>query len=330
MSGKQHQAKRNHHHVWAYYMKNWSVNNRDIYFTTKSKKIVFDSVRNVAVNQDFYRVGNLTEDHLKLIKGLSSVADKKLQRLHMSYLSDFILFNLMEQYVEAKNITDDDVIQELKAFRSNGIENLHTAHENEVKHILDKLVEGDLSVLEDKHRMLNFLTFYAHQMTRTKTMKDNILLYKAKDEGIEGDYARLLKESWWFISYMIGMNVGRSLFSERKYDKHCLLINNTDTPFITSDQPVINAYRKINDVVKPPEEHECDHYFALSPSVAYMINKSDRFPSGKISVTEDIVEEMNIRIAKSANVNIISNSEDSLKPYRKYVGSWHQKLGQAK
>ncbi|WP_172116705.1 DUF4238 domain-containing protein [Halomonas hibernica] len=326
MSSKRLQAKRNHHFVWAYYMKKWSTNNRDIYFTTKNKTIVFDSVRNVAVAQDFYQVGKLTKTHLEVIKGFLGDADEDLKRLHMSYLSDFIIFNRIEGYVDSNNILDDEVEQELKAFKSNGIENLHTAHENEVKHILDRLIEGDLSVLEDKDRMMNFLIFYAHQMTRTKTMKDNAFLYKAKEDSVEGRYARILQESWWFVSYMLGLNVGRSLYLDRKSDNHCLLINNTDIPFITSDQPVINAYRKTHDIVKPPEEHECDHYFPLSPKVAYMINKSDRFPSGKVSVTEDVIEEMNTKIAKLANVNIISNSEGSLKPYRKYVGSWNQKI----
>ncbi|GCF90620.1 hypothetical protein SMBr_28640 [Shewanella sp. M-Br] len=52
-----------------------------------------------------------------------------------------------------------------------------------------------------------------------------------------------------------------------------------------------------------------------------MINKSNRFPRGKVQVSFDVVEEMNINIAKRANFHIIGNSEESLKPYKKFVGS---------
>jgi hypothetical protein len=324
---KRLEAKRNHHHVWANYMKRWSSNEQDVYITTRQKKIISHSVRNIAVEKDFYRVGHLTQEHINLIKGFSSLADKDLHKLHMAYLNDYRFIQYLEAKYRQSNKKDKEIEQLLEAMKANGIENYHTAHENEVQPILESLANRDLSILEDNEHMLNFMQFYAHQITRTKTFKDNIKIACSRANDATGkSFNKILEESWWFLGYMFGINIGRSLYLSRKDDVHCLLLNDTDTPFITSDQPSINVHHAYTKEVKPPEDDECDHYFPISPSVAYMINKSNRFPRGKVAVTEDIVEEMNIKVAISARVNIISNSEESLKPYRKYVGTWHQKV----
>ncbi|MCH4813121.1 DUF4238 domain-containing protein [Vreelandella neptunia] len=327
MTSKHLQVKRHHHHVWGKYMKRWSSNDQDVYITTRQKKIISHSVGDIAFVSDFYRVGYLKQEHIDLIKSFSSLADKELQKQHMLNLSEFILKQFLEKKYRESNIYDKEIEQIIEAMKGNGIENYHTAHENEVQHILESLANRDLSILENGENMLNFMQFYAQQFTRTKAFRDKVKMACSGANDIAGKkISKTLEESWWFLSYMFGMTVADSLYDYRKRDIHCLLINETDMPFITSDQPVINAYQKMSDEFKPPEDHECDLYFPISPKVAYMINKSNRFPRGKVVVTEDIVEEMNIRIAKSANVNIISNSEESLKPYRKYVGTWHQKV----
>lgn len=327
MTQKKLQAKKKHHHVWANYMKRWSPNNRDVYFTTRQKKLQFHSVNGISAELDFYRVRHLTNNHIKLIKSISRLADKDLQKLHMDYLSDYLKIQHLEERYRRSNIKIKELDLQIEALKANGIENYHTAHENEVQSVLDSLADRDLSILDAGNNMINFIQFYAHQITRTKTFKNTVMLaYSKANEETELDLIKLLNESWWFIGYMFGMNIGRSLYLERKTDNHCLLLNDTNTPFITSDQPIVNVHQALTNEVKPPEDHECDHFFPISPNVAYMINKSDRFPRGTVNVSEDIVDEMNTKIARSALVNIISNSEESLKPYRKYVGTWHQKV----
>lgn len=282
MNKKRLEAKRNHHHVWANYMKRWSPNNRDIYYTTKNKKIAFDSVRNIAVEKDFYRVGHLTQEHIELIKRFSSLADKDLHNLHMSYLSDFILIQHYEEIYKKQKRRFKEIDKQLEALRSNGIENYHTAHENDVQHILESLANRDLAILDVSNNMIKFMMFYAHQITRTKTFRDNIKIACSRANDATGNnFNKILEESWWFLGYMFGMNIGRSLYLNRKEDVHCLLLNDTDTPFITSDQPSINVHHSYTKEVKPPEDNECDHYFPISPNVAYMINKSNRFPEAR-------------------------------------------------
>ncbi|EEZ40958.1 DUF4238 domain-containing protein [Photobacterium damselae] len=314
-SKKHLEAKKNHHHVWANYMRRWSPDNKQVYYTTKKNNdIRLDSVKSIAVERDFYRVKPLKPEHVQVIRIWSLKSPKDLHELHMSYLNDYLKMQYMESLYVQSGKKDETVDKLIEAWKSNGIENYHTAHENEVQEILEALANRDLSILDKDDNMIKFMQFFGHQIARTKNFKDTIS--NAADNHIK----TLTLECWWFIGYMFGMSIGRSLYLDRKDDTHCLLINDTDIPFITSDQPIVNVHPALTAEVKPPEDHECDFYYPISPNVAYMINKSSRFPCGMVQVSVDVVEEMNINIAKRANFHIIGNSKESLKPYKKFVG----------
>ncbi|MCU8018619.1 DUF4238 domain-containing protein [Shewanella sp. SM72] len=310
------EAKKNHHHVWANYMKRWSPDNKQVYYTTKKNNdIRFDSVKNIAVERDFYQVKPLTPEHVQIIKRWSSKSPKDLHEQHMSYLSDYLVMQCLESLYKQGSKKDEIADKMIEAWKCNGVENYHTAHENEVQETLVALANRNLSVLDNDDNMIRFMQFFGQQIARTKNFKDTI------NNTAANHIKTLTLECWWFIGYMFGMNLGRSLYLDRNDDTHCLLLNDTDTPFITSDQPIVNVHQALTNEIKPPKDHECDFYYPISPNVAYMINKSNRFPRGKVQVSFDVVEEMNINIAKRANFHIIGNSEESLKPYKKFVGS---------
>ena len=323
------EAKKNHHHVWASYMRRWAPDNKNVFYTTKKNNNIIrnDSVKSIAVERDFYRVQPLTPDHVEVIKGWSSKSPEDLHELHMSYLNDYMKMQYMESIYKQSGIKNEEADKMFEAWKCNGIENYHTAHEDEVKYVLKALANRDLSVLDNDQNMIYFMQFFGHQIARTKNFKDSIgaglgksrpSLDKATEEQVN-HIMKLTQESWWFIGYMFGMSMGRSLYLNRKDDVHCLLINDTDTPFITSDQPIVNIHQVLTDEIKAPEDHECDLYYPISPNVAYMINKSNRFPRGRVQVSVDDVEEMNIKLAKKANFHIIGDSKESLNPYKKYV-----------
>ncbi|GHX80586.1 hypothetical protein VCSRO66_2877 [Vibrio cholerae] len=321
ISQKNLEAKKNHHHVWANYMKRWSPNGRDIYYTTKSKKIKFDSIRSVCVEQHLYQVKPLTKEHVDVILAISAHSPKDLQELHISQLNYYLNVQKMVLMYDKSKVQDDLADKIIYAWKCNGLENFHTAHENEAKPILEALANEDLNILKDSKNMILFTQFLAHQDTRTKNFRDTIIAsFSRADSQTEKHISRAMIECWWFLSYMIGMNIGRSIYLDRNNDTHSLLINNTNTPFITSDQPIINVHQALQYEGKPPQDHECDLYFPISPNVAYMINKSNRFPHGKVQVSIDVVNEMNMKIAKMTNVHIVSNNEESLKPYQRYIG----------
>lgn len=315
---KRLQVKVKHHYVWAHYLKKWSLDGLNVHYTTqKNNNIVCDRITGVAMEKNFYQVKHFTKEQVRGFKMLSSLATEELQKQHNMYLNDFLLMQTLDLKYQRSGIKDDKAEQMIKAWKGNTIENLHSSHENDARPIIDALEKQDLTILDDEQNILNFLLFIGQQITRTKNFKNTV-----PQEPSESDiFDTLFKDCWWFVSYILGTNIGSSLYSMREQDTHCLLINNTGTPFITSDQPVINVHQNFTDGIKLVSDEHRDFYYPISPSVAYMINKSNRFKRGKVEVSIDVVEEMNIKMSKRANIHIFSNSDESLKKYKEYIGS---------
>ncbi|ENU80600.1 hypothetical protein F975_01654 [Acinetobacter sp. ANC 3789] len=132
----------------------------------------------------------------------------------------------------------------------------------------------------------------------------------------------ILDKNWWFIGYVFGMNIGASFYISRTIDNHCLLINETQEGFITSDHPIINVHQSLSSkTVRVPEENEADFFYPISPKIAYMINKSDRFSKKINYVSLDFVKEMNKKMAENANKYIVSDDCNLIDIYKKHVGS---------
>jgi len=316
------EQKRKHHHVWANYLKRWSINGKEVYHSTIKGKISFDSIKSIAVEKDFYQIRPLDARHIEAIKAFSSLSPIELQKLHISYLKDFIEIQKLENHYTKIGIKNEETEKAIYATKCNLLENLHSAQENEAREVIESLSNREPDALNSEKNTINFINFFGHQISRTKTFKDTLLTASLKKDIATGtSLAKNLSECWWFISYMLGMNIGASLYATRKTDKHCILLNDTDIPFITSDQPIINAHTSLReDKISPPDDEHCDFYYPITPSVAYMINKSDRFQRGINQVSIYTVNELNIKLARKANVYIVSNSESSLKPLLKHVG----------
>jgi len=322
MVKKHLQAKSKHHHVWADYLRRWSLNGRDVYYTTAKGNIVCESVRGLTMEKNFYQVKKLSDAHIEVIKGFSSKSSESLQAHHMSYLNDFLHMQELEEIYKKSGKEIEEVQKVLHASKCNMLEDLHSAHENEVQEIISSLANRDLATLTDNKNFILFMQFFGHQISRTKTFKDTVIAGVSRtDSKTSINVAKDMNECWWFLSYMFGINIGSELYLTRKKDAHCLLVNNTSIPFITSDQPIINVHELLDDEkIEPPSDDHCDFYYPISPKVAYMINRSDRFHRGINNVTIDIVKELNIKVARRANVNIISNCKDTLKYLLKNIG----------
>lgn len=316
MKPKQLEPQRENHYVWANYLKNWSLNNSEVWYTTKKLKIAHDSIKAILKEKDFYKYQFITEQNLKIILLISKQSPEELQKLHKLYLEPFLQFQAIESMYIKSGKKDEKAQAYIEAFKSNTLEKLHTVHENSVSVILKSLQDHDLSILDNIQNMINFMSYWGHQIARTKPFKDKILAAQTNQE-----LQKIYKESWWFISYMLGMNLGKSFFETRKIDIHCLLINETNEEFITSDHPIINIHESINkDDMAVPSEDEADFFYAISPKLGYMINKSNRFKKGINYVSIDFVREVNTKLAFYADQYIIGTTEDQLKNYKKMVG----------
>lgn len=317
-------AKKRHHYVWASYLTRWGSGTRNVFYTTKTGRIAHDSVRGIVVEDFFYKITPLNHKQIEVIKGYSQLSPDHLQRHHVSYLNDFLKMQHDEAVYRKSGIRIQEVEQHLHALKCNLLENLHASHESKAGPVLAALADEQLDVLLDKTHMIEFMVFFGHQISRTKTFRDSVIQALPRSNAIEIDMVEAMAHAWWFLSYMFGMNIGYDLYVGRNYAKHALLINDTRVPFITSDQPVVNVHSCVSETEFAAPEYS-DLYYPISPRVAYIICDSDRFARGRNVVDEVTVVELNTKVAAQARTHIIGDSENAILPFQKYIGRRYQK-----
>lgn len=319
MSKKHLEAKKRHHYVWANYLTRWSNGTNKVHYTTKTGKIAYDSVRAIVADDYFYKISPLTKQQVEVIKGFSKMSPENLHMQHMEYLSDFLKFQLAETEYKKSGIKNTEVELHLHVLKCNLLENLHAAHERAALPIISALADEKLDTLDDKKNMLEFSIFLGHQISRTKTFRDRALQNLHRSTPTEIAIADAMKNAWWFVSYMYGMSIGYSFFTARRGTTQAILINETEIPFITSDNPVINIHSCVSETEMTPPEY-ADFYYPISPRVAITICDSNRFQPGKNVISESTVKELNSKIAGHAMINIIGNSEQVISDLKKLVG----------
>ncbi|MEZ9342965.1 DUF4238 domain-containing protein [Vibrio cyclitrophicus] len=324
---KAHQLKREHHYVWANYLRNWSCDGKNVWYRTAKGKLICDSTRMVAKEKDFYKVTNLTSQDVLVIKGM--LQDSDLNEMHLRFLDIVIFFQALESS-KAQLSDDQNLHESLRAYKHNLVENIHTNYESGVKDILPALANRDWGRLEKEEDLFALYSFLGQQFTRTKSFKELTSLSISNHDNDEINIVKNSMESgWWFMSHALGVNIGFSFYKDRFRHNLCLLINNTKQAFITSDQPGINVHESVfGDDFTPPKDEELDLFYPLSPTVALMIARSGDYVGKEIELTLEQVEKLNIKTAKMSYKHIFGDSRDALKPYMKYVGYRHAQTKQ--
>lgn len=324
MSHKDLEAKKRHHYVWAKYLTRWGNGAQKVFYTTKTGKIALDSVRAIVADNYFYKTTTLNSKHIEVIKGFSRKSPDHLQQLHMSYLNDFLKMQHTETIYQNSGIQNQEVERHIHAAKCNLLENLHASHEREVLPVLAALADEQLDILQDKKYMAGFMAFFGQQISRTKTFRDGAIQALSRRTALEVEVADAMAHAWWFLSYMFGMNIGSSLYVDRHNARHALLINDTNFPFITSDQPVVNVHSCVSETVFGAPKN-ADFFYPISPRIAYIICDSERFTPGKNEVDEAAVVELNSKVAAQAMVHIIGNTDSAIRPFKMHIARRYQK-----
>ncbi|GLR75272.1 DUF4238 domain-containing protein [Aliivibrio sifiae] len=325
---KEYQLKKEHHYVWANYLLNWSNDRKNVWFKSTKGKLINDSVRMIAKERYFYQISHLNNEHELLIDLMSRKSE--IRENHLQFLKHFLDYQKFEGIFKTNGGKNQEFDIAMEAHRHNTLENLHTSYENNAKFSIKSLTNRDLSFLQDTKESISFFHYLGQQFTRTKSFKDTTLLIMSKGKG-NSEQERWISETtsecWWFISHMLGSNIGYALYESRKEQNHCLLINNTNQPFITSDNPVINVHQELtHDIKRPPQHDQFDLYYPITPNIAFMASSSHRFPNGTSILNSEIVHELNTKIATNSYKHIFSSTEEALKPYGKLVGNNYRKV----
>lgn len=326
---KKLEVKREHHYVQVDYLKRWSEDKINIWHNTKNNKVCCGGIRSIAKERDFYRLNKINGAQIRIMRLFISEFSE-YAKIQFDNIINTIL--LIQEFDEKEELLPEDerLTRALTALKANLIEDEHRDQESQAKPIIDRIASShDRSALDSKENLFAISIYVGHQITRTKSYRDSWKKYSsnwikslsnASNENI--NKIKDLDDCWWLVSHITGLNAGWNMYARSKETNQCILINETEQSFITSDNPAINAYPNTFRNNNSIEADEYDMLIALSPSVAYVSSGSRIFPNG-LSILHDIskVEEINVKIASQSHINIFGNKKDDVLKYRKLIGA---------
>ena len=253
----------------------------------------------------FYRLQDLTVEDISRIKQIAiDPSPAHLRSYHQNLLASFNFISRLKDKLASMQHDDPEITRELERVSVEFEEALNTSIETGLQKPLQAMLSGDTRFIDDDDQAMGFFYALAHQYMRTKRIKE-ALLASALRPPLDQDFARRV---WNVLSHIFAANVAWSLFAERKHSKLLLLDNQSTTPFITGDQPVINLKSEDQDSDVPVEELAL--YFPLSPTKAMLLlEPNSSYTVASTSLSAEQVHAYNLRIARNAYNQVYSHSK---------------------
>jgi hypothetical protein len=293
--------KHRQHHVWQEYLRSWTRDGG--IYCLREHRIFRTGTSALAVERDFYKLPEWTIEDLQAIKQTFLVDDLHplLRDLHATVLDRPAMLALLQHWPALAN-APPEVDQLLETFRTNFIEDYHAMIESDFLPILPRLLDGDVSWYENGAECIPFLVFLCAQYMRTKGMKER---------SIQDVRAVDLTRTWDVVALLMAQRVAWSFYADRRIRTPTIIRNKSATPFITSDQPVIN----ICGGKRGTAPDAMSIYYPLSPELAlYLGEPGEAAGIGPPDqVTAEGVGELNIKIAKAAHSQIFAHLEAPLR-----------------
>lgn len=304
--------KRHQHYVWRYYLNAWAENEQ--IYCLRNKKIFKTNLMGIAQERDFYRLKELNEQDIFLInKLLIEQSPEFIRKEHEILLKIFLApYELIKKLRKEKKMTPEleDILDEAV---NNFEENLHAMIESQAIPYLDKLRKKDGMFLQDDDNCIEFFHYLAVQYHRTSKRKAAIIdtFKKIPLQYVDMAATFNIEKIWNIMSHILSTNVAWSLFINRLKYKLILIENETQIPFITSDQPLINSA-----AVGGLEPKTLDIYYPISPTVAIYLTENAVISTSNIVVNNmNEIDGYNKAIIGQAKEQLYANSKEVLERY---------------
>lgn len=303
--------KKRQHYVWQRYLKNWSKDKQTIY-CLRENKIIFTSTSNLALENYFYKLGDMTQNDLDLVeKGyvdyIKGVAGEQAHKI-------LLVFRQMvdkKELLKASFPYNNELDKELNIYNINIIENFHSDIERESLTFLHSLSDGNCDFLHDSESRILFFLFLSTQYVRTKNMREALLNAASAIPGMKDTTNRIISVIWMIAASTIALQLG-NLFDKSSF---LMLNNDTDTFFITGDQPVINT--KADDIDETTGyAKSLEFYYPISSKIALLVDPGfGTFRCEETSVTKDNVKMYNDLMFANSHEQVFAEDENHLFPY---------------
>lgn len=293
---------RRQHHVWRSYLEAWSTD--QIIFCLRGGRIFPSNVSGVGVERDFHKLPALTSADIQGVRWLIGNTHPSAKRVQENFLTAFGFPGWLLSNPPPHLAGDAEYEAQLRHQVINAEEDWHAALEDRMVPVIAALRRRDASVYADDKQCIPFLHFLCLQSLRTKGVRDKVAARTSEVNGFS------IARCWNILRHIFAVNVGSGLYLERKKRPLWMLENDTDIPFITGDQPVVNLFPSPHPN-KPPELLAL--YYPLSPSTALIIDEVEHrcgYTSGAISVEQ--VRTLNCRIREASYRQLFGSSEEVL------------------
>jgi hypothetical protein len=293
---------KNQHYVWRYYLSPWAEDDKVWCVRAPSTTAFRAKLKNIGSETYFYRVYELEADDLAYLEQLiSRTTSLGLEDIHRAWVE------LVQRAFALKRALGDRgagtaerarVDRALDDIAKTLGEHYHTAVENRAQPILKQLRAEDASFYADDQSAMDFILFISHQYFRTANMRNR--MYQ-----LPPMIAHDPQRTWPIENYIYAVNVGASLFLQRKLHRVVFLENKTPVKYIAGDQPVINLNSH-------KDEHLC-LFYPLSPVLAMALTAEPaRFPHDRREVGLLEAERYNFAIYSKSDSQIYSSDRDYL------------------
>jgi len=282
--------KRRQHYVWRHYLEAWTT---DGTLWCRMAANVFPATPvNVASQRDFYRLREMSERDLAVVRALLiEPLNSPVREIAEGWVPHFTrLFEIKAELNRADMLKDaaeaelDEAINDLE-------EDLHARLESKALPLLRGLRAKDDRLLRDDEDM-TYCWFVAAQYFRTPGMLANVGL-ALQDAPFNAE------ASFGLIRTIMSTNVGYALWARRSTLRVTFLDAVGDGCLITGDQPIVNTRATGGDPSVPPQTLEL--YYPLTPSLGVLFD----FDADARSTTERAIEDDTIA---SYNQMIVEHS----------------------
>lgn len=291
------QLKKKQHYVWKEYLKAWCSNGRINAYLKSSRKSISSNLEGVVQERYYYSLSEFTiEEEMILEEIVKRFTNPEVAEMNMELYRVVVSYSKINRELQKKDIAENlkkELYRKLKLLQKNAVEEIHTKIELLGKHLIKaRSAEQLFPIFEEENRFVIFV-FICTQYFRTKKMR---LAYN----GFVKDHSHLKEEYSDIISLVFSNSLAWSLAYKNKC-KIVYLINETNIPFITADQPAVNLKKHKNNVHGNVGEFEL--YYPLTPKNAILI---------KIYQQENSIENYMVGYEEVAyyNKSIFDNSEE--------------------
>ncbi|MCK7632646.1 MULTISPECIES: DUF4238 domain-containing protein [unclassified Shewanella] len=299
--------KRRHHYVWRNYLRSWSDNEQ--IWCVRNKKVFPTNLMNIGQERDFYRLNELTKQEVSFLTLLiNQHTSEAIQKLNHGWVELFTAVFRIREQVNKHGLSDDEFEAEIEKQIINLGEDFHCGIEEGAIKFLDGFLDNGTNFLADEDNAIEFIHYFCVQYFRTKNMKENAASSVSELGLLDVDKA------WNILSHMFSTSLAWSIYAERSQWSSVILENHTSSPFLTSDQPIINTYAAFDKQVK--DHDELEFYYPLSPEKALLLTKRTEYkgvPSKSLNELE--VSGYNDIMIDMSHEQIYSFQKEQLEMY---------------